>query len=270
MAESTETRKERRATARAERDRAAAARARQRQRLWILGGVLALAAVIVVIIAIASGGSDNKTPAKKAGEILPGQVETNARFAGIPQSGITVGFPDAPLTLVEFADLQCPFCRAYTTDVMPTIVNKYVRTHKLRMEFRNVAFIGNDSLTAAQMAAAVGRQNKLWQFVDLFYYNQGEENSGYVTPAFLTKIGKAVRGLDVQRALRDSSLPSIQRQLTAAQTAWTVAGFNGTPSFLLGPTNGKKTALLGPNESPTVPLMSQRIDAALHSAGGSS
>lgn len=269
MADTTETRKERRATARAERDRAAAARARQRQRLWILGGVLVLAAVIVVIIAVANGGGGSKTPTKRAGEILPGQIETNARFAGIPQTGITVGFPDAPLTLVEFADLQCPYCRAYTMDVMPTIVDKYVRTHKLRMQFRNVSFIGNDSLTAAQMAAGAGMQNKLWQFVDLFYYNQGEENSGYVTPEFLTKIGTAVRGLDVQTALRDRSLPSIQRQLTEATTAWTVAGFNGTPSFLLGPTNGKKESVLGPNEGPTVQLMTQRIDAALHSASGS-
>jgi len=264
MAESTDTRKERRATARAERERAAAARARQRQRLWILGGVLALAAVIVVVIAIAAGGSD--TPKKKAGEVLPGQIETNARFAGIPQRGIVVGFPDAPLTLVEFADLQCPFCRDYTTNVMPTLVDRYVRTHKLKMEFRNVAFIGSDSLKAAQMAAAVSNQNKLWQYIDLFYYNQGEENSGYVTDEFLTKIGKAVRGLDVQKALGQRSLPSVQRALNAAQTEWQVAGFDGTPSFLLGPANGRKTAVLAQGEGPTVTIMSQRIDAALQQA----
>jgi protein-disulfide isomerase len=266
MENSGQTRSERRATARAERDRAAAARARQRQRLWILGGVVALAVVVVAIIAIAASGGGSDKPAKRAGEILPGQVETNARFAGIPQSGITVGFPDAPLTLVEFADLQCPFCRDYTVNVMPTLVDRYVRAHKLRMEFRNVAFIGNDSLTAAQMAAAAGRQNKLWQYTDLFYNNQGEENSGYVTDAFLQQIGKAVRGLDVQKALADRSLPAIQRQLTEANTEWQVAGFTGTPSFLLGPTKGEKTAVLGQNEAPTVDLMSQRIEAALHQA----
>lgn len=266
MDNSGQTRSERRAAARAERDRAAAARARQRQRLWILGGVLALAAVIVVVIAIAASGGGSDKPVKRAGEILPGQIETNARFTGIPQRGIAVGYPDAPLTLVEFADLQCPFCRDYTVNVMPALIDKYVRAHKLRMEFRNVSFIGNDSLRAAQMAAAAGFQNKLWQFADLFYSNQGEENSGYATDAFLTKIGKAVRGLDVQKALADRSLPSVQRQLTEAQTEWQIAGFNGTPSFLLGPTGGRKTALLAQNEAPTVALMSQRIDAALHQA----
>lgn len=265
MADSTETRKERRATARAERERAAEAQARRRQRLWILGGALALAVVVVVIVALAATGGSDK-PTRKAGEIIPGQIETNARFAGIPQSGIVVGNPRAPLTLVEFADLQCPFCRNYTTGVMPSIVDKYVRPGKLKMEFRNVSFIGNDSLRAAQMAGAAALQNKLWQYVDLFYTNQGEENSGYVTDPFLTRIGRAVRGLDVNRALADRSLPSIQRALTEAQTQWQTAGFTGTPSFLLGPTGGRLSAMLSENEAPTVDLVSQRIDAALQQA----
>jgi protein-disulfide isomerase len=266
MADSTETRKERRTSARAERERAAAARARQRQRLWILGGVLALAAVIVVVIAIAASGGGNDTPAKKTGEVLPGQIETNARFAAIPQRGIAVGNPNAPLTLVEFADLQCPFCREYSVNVMPELVRKYVKTGKLRMEFRNVAFIGDDSLRAAQMAGAAALQNKLWQFVELFYLNQGEENSGYVTDDFLTRLGSAVRGLNVPRALADRSEASVQRALTEAQTEWQIAGFNGTPSFLLGPTGGKLTSPLEQNQAPTVTLLSQQIDAALQAA----
>jgi protein-disulfide isomerase len=147
--------------------------------------------------------------------------------------------------------------------VMPSLVDNYVRKGKLRMEFRNVSFIGNDSLRAAQMAGAASMQNKLWQYVDLFYLNQGEENTGYVTDPFLARIGRAVRGLDVQRALADRNLPGIQRALTEAQTQWQLAGFTGTPSFLLGPTGGKMSAVLGEREAPTVALMSQRIDDAL-------
>lgn len=263
MADSTETRKERRATARAERERAAeAAQARRRQRLWILGGALLLAVAVVAIIALAGGGDDDK-PVARGGETIPGQVEANARFAGIPQRGIAVGDPRAPLTLVEFADLQCPFCADYSTGTMPALVDRYVRTGRLRMEFRNVSFIGNDSLRGAQMAAAAGLQGKLWEFVDLFYVNQGGENTGYVTDEWLTRIAGAVRGLDVERALADRNLPEVQRALTEAQTEWQLAGFTGTPAFLLGPTGGRMSAVLGEGEGPTVELMSQRIDDAL-------
>ena len=242
MADSTETRKERRATARAERDRAAeAAQARRRQRLWIIGGAVALAAVIVVVIALASGGDDG--PALKRGEVVPGQKEAAALFSGIRQDGITLGDPRAPVTFVEFADLQCPFCRDYTRQVMPTLINQYVRTGKAKMVFHNVAFIGTDSARAAQMAAAAGLQNQLWPYIEIFYANQGEENSGYVTDDFLRRIGSGVRGLDVDRAMDDRGLPEVQRQLQESQTEWQSNGFTGTPSFLVGPTGGRLEAL---------------------------
>ncbi|HMJ04048.1 MAG TPA: thioredoxin domain-containing protein [Conexibacter sp.] len=241
MADSTDTRKERRAAAREERDRAAeASRQRQRQRIWLLGGALALAAVVVVAIALATGGDDR--PEVRSGETIAGQTEANERFAGIAQDGISVGDPRAPVTLVEFADLQCPFCRDYTQQVMPALVD-YVRAGDLRMVFQNVAFIGTDSARGAQMAAAAGRQDKLWQFIDIFYANQGEENSGYVTDDFLRRVGGGVEGLDVDRAMDDRGLPEIQRQLDEAQTEWQSAGFTGTPSFLVGPTGGRLDAL---------------------------
>lgn len=249
MADSTETRKERRATARAERDRAAqAARARQRQRLWILGGAVALAVVVVAIIAIASSGGGKKR--LQAGEKVPGQKETAALFAGIPQRGIQLGDPRAPVTMIEFADLQCPYCRQYTEQSLATLVNTYVRPGKVTMFFRNVSFLGTDSARAAQMAGAASLQNKLWPFIDLFYTNQQEENTGYVTDDFLRRIGSGVAGLDVTRAMNDRGLPVVQRMMDDAQTQWQSNGFSGTPSFMIGPTGGRLEALdpktLGP------------------------
>jgi len=256
MADSTETRKERRATARAERDRATqAARARQRQRLWVLGGAVALAVVVVAIVAIASSGSGRKK--RQAGEVVPGQREAAALFAGIPQRGIQLGNPRAPVTMVEFADLQCPFCRQYTAQSLATLVNRYVRPGKVTMIFRNVSFIGTDSARAAQMAGAASLQNKLWPFIDVFYTNQQEENSGYVTDDFLRRIGSGVAGLDVTRAMNDRGLPVVQRMIDDAQTQWQSNGFTGTPAFLLGPTGGRLEALdvktLGPEDfTPTI------------------
>ena len=235
MADTIETRKDRRAAARIEREQADAARARTRRRLWQLGGAVAVAVVVVVAIVLATSGGSG-TPKLRAGEKVPGQKATAALLAGIPQKGIVLGDPKAPVTMVEFADLQCPFCRDYTTTVMPSLIASYVRTGKVKMEFRNVSFIGTDSLRAAQMAAAAGTQNRLWPYIDLFYANQQTENSGYVTDAFLRKIGGGVAGLDVSRAMSDRGTASVQRELTDAQTLWQDNGFTGTPSFLLGRT----------------------------------
>lgn len=267
MADSTETRKERRTAARAERERAAqAARARQRQRLWILGGAVALAAVVVVVIALANSGGGSKRTLQ-AGEKVPGEKETAALFAGIPQRGIQLGDPRAPLTMVEFADLQCPYCREYTEQSLATIVNDYVRPGKLTIIFRNVSFIGTDSARAAQMAGAASLQNKLWPFIDLFYTNQQEENTGYVTDPFLRRIGSGVAGLNVDRAMSDRGLPVVQRMMDDAQTQWQSNGFSGTPSFLLGPTGGRLQALnvrtLGPDAfTPTIDKLLASTGAA--------
>jgi protein-disulfide isomerase len=267
VAEPGQTRKEQRVAAREERMQAEAARARQRRRLWQLGGALGLATVVVIAVVIALGSRDDDGKKQlRSGETLAGQFEANERFEGIPQKGVALGDPDAPVTLVEFADLQCPFCMRYTLDVMPTLVAKYVKTGQVRMIFRDVAFLGTDSVRAQQMAAAAGRQNKLWQFIDIFYNNQGDENTGYVDDPFLRKIGNAVDGLDVEKAFDDRGTASVQRQLVEAQQEWQSYGLSGTPSFVMGPTDGDYEPVLRDNEGPTLELMSERIDAALKGA----
>ncbi len=135
-----------------------------------------------------------------------GKTQTAQLLKGIPQSGTTLGSPKAPVTLTEFADLQCPFCKQYTLQTFPTIVAKYVRSGKVKMVFRNYAFISGDSLIAARAAEAAGKQNKLWNFIDVFYNNQGEEKTGYVTDPFLTKIANGA-GVDASKMLTDRTEP---------------------------------------------------------------
>ena len=87
------------------------------------------------------------------GEPLAGTAKANSLFRGIPQSGPTLGDPGAPVTMIEYADLQCPFCGAYTRDTLPTLVKRYVRTGKVRMELRPITILGPDSGTAHAAAA---------------------------------------------------------------------------------------------------------------------
>ena len=151
----------------------------RKQRIWALAGgsVLLAAIVVVALIVISSGGSDE-------GGSDNGDV---AVFDGIQQSGFELGDPKAPVTMVEYADLQCPFCRQYTADVLPDLVEKYVKTGDLRMELNLLTFIGSDSETLAKAAYAAGAQDRMWQWADVAYARQEAENSGYATSDFVDR-----------------------------------------------------------------------------------
>ena len=136
--------------------------------------------------------------------------------------------------MVEFADLQCPYCDEYALQALPTLVRDYVRTGKLSLRFENLSFIGPDSVAAGRAAAAAARQNRLWNFVDLMYLNQGQENTGYVTAAYVRRLFDAVPGLNVAAALRASGAPSAQAALGRATAYATSIGVAATPTFLIG------------------------------------
>jgi protein-disulfide isomerase len=157
-------------------------------------------------------------------------------FAGIPQQGVLLGNPNAPVTLTEFLDLQCPYCRQFALGTLPAIVQRYVRSGQVRIIFRNLAFLGPDSKSAAQMTAAVGLQDHLWQFADLFLRNQGAENSGFVTEPFLYRLAGTLPGVDARRAMGDRGSSAVAQQLDDAKVEAQRFGIQSTPSFLLGRT----------------------------------
>jgi protein-disulfide isomerase len=203
---------------------------RRRRRVWLLGASAACGAVLVAI-AIAFTSADEETAGTTTGP-PEGVAETLGLFRGIPQRGPELGRRDAPVTLVEFADLQGPFCGEYSREAVPEVVSRYVRPGRVKVRFVNWAFLGEDSTEAARMAAAAGRQGKLFQFVDLVYRNQGSENTGWVTTEYLARIGRAVR-LDVPRALRDAGSPAAAAEVKAAAAEAKRAGVNGTPTVLI-------------------------------------
>lgn len=262
----TPTKRERKDAARAERlerERADAATATQRKRLTMLGGLLVGAVVIVVAaILISSGGGDKKSSGGDASSIQ-GASDTAALFKGIPQSGITLGKASAPVTIVEFADPQCPYCKEYTLNEMPKVIQDQVRTGKAKMELRLLTFIGTDSVKAASVLEAAGQQNKLWESSDLFYRNQGEENSGYVTDEFLTGILNAA-GVDADKAIAGAGDPAVSQAIGEAKTAASRYGVDSTPTVLVGPTDGELKKVDG---TPTAAAIAELVDQAAAKAG---
>jgi protein-disulfide isomerase len=192
-------------------------------RLGLLAGLAAVVVLAAVLVAGAGGGSSHKSAS-------PATIQSGLK--GIPQSGIALGSPKAPATMVEFADLQCPFCGQYHRDVFPTLLKRYIRTGKLRVELHLLRFIGPDSDRLARAAAAASKQNRMWQFVSLAYARQETENSGYANQQFIDKLA-ADSGLKPT-----SAGAAAEQQVSQSERIAKTLGISSTPSFLIGPTGG--------------------------------
>lgn len=229
-------------------DQAASARKRRLQQLLAITGFAVI--LVGVLIVVSQGGDDSD-----------GAEPVEGLFEGLAQDGASLGDEKAPYTLVEFADMQCPFCADYDRDVLPTVVDEYVRPGQLRLEFRALTFIGPDSEEAGRFAVALGEQDHLWEFIDLMYRNQGTENSGYVDTDFLTGLAEQIPGADVDRALADQDSDSVSKALEQARNEAAKAGISSTPSFLIGPTDGPLETLEVSQLEPEA--FRQAIDAAI-------
>jgi protein-disulfide isomerase len=252
--ESDLTRKQRREQARAERqaaEEASVAQSAQRKRLIQLGGVAGVVVVIIAIILIATGtGGSKGVPAPKSPAAKTAAAEVVTLLQGIPQNGITLGNPNAPVTIQYFGDLECPFCKQFTLGALAPLIKKYVRTGKVKLEYRSMqtATRERETFQNQQVAAlAAGKQKLMWNYVELFYHEQGEEGSGYVTESFLQGLAAQIPGLNLSDWSSARNEPAYANEVISdAQTA-NQTGFTGTPSFLIGKTGGPTQKLETPS-----------------------
>jgi protein-disulfide isomerase len=189
--------------------------------------------------------------------------EINALLADIPQSANALGEPVAPVVLEYFGDLECPFCRDFSLDVLPSIIQRWVRTGKLRIDYRalQTATHDPDVFIAQQVAAlAAGKQERAWHFVETFYAEQGEEGSGYVTEPYLEGIGSQIPHLDLPQWATDRKDPELLKDIASDAEAAGNAGLTGTPSFLLGASGGAM--------KPFSPTAQASFDAAIEGLMG--
>jgi protein-disulfide isomerase len=224
------TKRQLREQRRAERqaaERAAAASARRKRRLWQLAASLGLAvAVVGIAIAVSSGGDKPTSPSQAA-----------TLFAGVPEHNGVLGDPSAPVTVTEFVDLQCPICAEASRSLLPSVVNDYVRTGKVKLQARTLHFIGPDSVRAARVAAGAERQGRLWPFLEAFYAAQKTENSGYVTDAFLRSVASAA-GVNAGKAIAFANTAASEKPLSQATADAGKLGVNATPTFAVKRGNG--------------------------------
>lgn len=236
MASRTKQKEEARARRLAE-EQARAERDRRNRRVRMIGGVvLAAIAIVAVAIAVSSGGGKKSSGLQTGTSASQTANQVQQMFAGIPQSGATLGDPSAPVTMTYYGDLECPVCQAFTlSGGFPQLVANEVRQGKVKVVYKAFETATPDPTTfqTQQVAAlAAGKQNRFWDFAELFYRQQGQEDTGYVTESYLDGLARQIPGLNFNTWKTDRSDPSLAGQVQSDGAAGKAAGVSGTPTLI--------------------------------------
>ena len=187
-------------------------------------GASLLAVIAVVAIIWAANGSATAGPSTT---VPP----------GITQSGHTRGNADAPVTIDEWADFQCPACGLFARQTEPQILTQYVATGKVRIVFHNFAFLGQESSWAAEAANCAGEQGKFFEFHDKLYASQAGENQGAFSKDKLKKMGTDMGLGSAFTSCVDSG--KYTQAVRDEKAAGDALGVDATPTLFVG---GKKYA----------------------------
>jgi protein-disulfide isomerase len=230
--------------------------ARRKRLTQLVSGAmfLAIVAVAVVIVIGQSQSSGGDTNLEDVGLV-------NSQLNGISQEGTVLGDPKAKVTLIEFGDLQCPVCKGYSEEVLPQIIAGPVKNGESKLDFRNYTIIGPQSTPAGAAALAAGEQGRGWNYIELFYRNQGTEDSGYATSSFLEAIARGAGVKDIVKWNADRKSKRVLKQVSSATGEAESLGFTGTPSFAVQGPSTKGLETLG------TPGSAGALEEAIEKAG---
>ena len=217
-----------------------------RRTLLLVGGAAALLAAALITVSIVGGGDDDgdaaaptqTTTSETTTGPLP-DIDTVSLevIEGIPQNGLVLGRPTAPAVIVEYADLQCPFCARFAAETLSELVERWVRPGKATIDFRGLAVLGEDSRRALRFVLAAAERDKGWSAAELLYENQGEENSGWVTDALLRAIAMEV-DLDPDAMVGAAASTRYDDAIEQNRARAEQDQVAGTPAFLVGRRGG--------------------------------
>ena len=229
---SPSSRRDRRAQARLERAPEPRRRADRRaaRPVWrspvVLATVAAVAiGLLVIVFALPrepSNGTDLVTPPTS--------------YPAALVDGDVLGAPGAPVVIELYSDFQCPACKLFATERMPRLVTEFVTPGTLRIDARDIAFLGrgtpDESLELAAGAACAAAQDRYWPFHDLVFWNQGRENRGDHDAAFIASVADAA---GVDRAAWDACFAraDVRSTIQASTTSAIAAGINSTPTLIV-------------------------------------
>ncbi len=248
------SRKEQKEAARRQRlaeEQARAEQARKQRRLRMLGGVVVgTIVVIAAVFAISSGGGSNSAPKPNTPQAKNAAATVTQLLNGIPQQGSTLGNPNAKVTVTEYGDLVCPVCKSFALGSESQLISHDVRAGKVKITYKALetasGTANNSMFVPSQTAAlAAGQQQKAWDYIQLFYHEQGDETTSYVTNSYLSGLAQQVPGLNYSKWSSDRGSSSLAGQVNADQQAAANAGYNSTPTIVIQGPKGQAQPIVG-------------------------
>lgn len=179
----------------------------------------------------------------------------------------SMGDPNAPIKIEEFSDYQCPYCRRFSLETEPQLVETYIATGKVHFTYRSFGeFIGPESQAAAEAAYCAGEQDKYWEYHDTLFANHTGENVGDYTDRRLVAFAETL-DLDMGTFRSCFEGGKYAERVNQDFVDGSAAGVQGTPSFVLTyVVNGETKQKVIPGAYPFSEFQTQ-IEAALAEMG---
>lgn len=232
----------------------------RRSRTWNI--VLAAVAVFLGVVVIAqtlTGGSGTEEQITETAENTQnpgGDMEFVRREADDPRA---IGSVDAPVVMTEWIDLRCPFCASFSRDTLPALITDYVDTGKVRIEFVDVAYFGEQSLDGQIAARAAADQDKYVEYVAAVFDAAPEKGHADLTRDVLIDFAEQVDMPDMARFTSDLDDPQLRSTAEAQTLEAQQLGVTAVPFFVAG-----QTALSGAQPEST---FRDYLDDAIAAAG---
>jgi protein-disulfide isomerase len=213
------------------RSRKARSSANPRTKFVIIGIVCAV--VAVGIAAVAMNPSATNTDSPKSFKL---SLDTRG---GSP----VLGDISAPVTIVEFGDYQCPFCKRWNESTKPAIEKGMIETGKASLIYIDFPIISEDSLTVHAGSYCAEEQGLYWKYHDFMYANQGHENDGWASPENIKTLASKIDGLDADLFGKCLDSGKYEKRVDDNKKIATDAGARSTPTFIIiGPDGGQMIA----------------------------
>ena len=167
------------------------------------------------------------------------ELQNAQKLAALIENGSpTLGNIDAPLTLVEFGDYQCSFCKKHFVQTHDLIMKNYVATGNVKILFKDmIVTSGEGSIKAAHAAHCAKDQGMFWKYHYMLYNNWEGENTGWITDDSLNKFAENI-DLDMNEFSKCMIEKKWMDLINASQEDAKIMDIGGTPSFfLIGPEN---------------------------------